>query len=34
MEQFRQICLLLLTPECYDEFFVKFNFLDGMLIYF
>ncbi|XP_059479887.1 mannose-P-dolichol utilization defect 1 protein homolog [Neocloeon triangulifer] len=27
-EQFRQLCLLLLTPECYDEFFIKFNFLD------
>ncbi|XP_065347686.1 mannose-P-dolichol utilization defect 1 protein homolog [Cloeon dipterum] len=27
-EQFKQLCLLLLTPQCYDEFFVNFNFLD------
>ncbi|KAF4531003.1 hypothetical protein B566_EDAN009747 [Ephemera danica] len=26
--QFKQLCLTLLTPECYDEFFVNFNFLD------
>ncbi|XP_050729985.1 mannose-P-dolichol utilization defect 1 protein homolog [Eriocheir sinensis] len=25
---FRQLCLLVLTEACYDEFFVKFNFLD------
>ncbi|KAK3873065.1 hypothetical protein Pcinc_021899 [Petrolisthes cinctipes] len=24
---FRQLCLLILTPACYDEFFVEFNFL-------
>lgn len=26
---FRQLCLLVLTEACYDEFFVKFNFFDG-----
>lgn len=27
---FRQLCLLILTPACYDQFFVEFNFLHGM----
>jgi len=32
MELFRQVVLLFLTEQCYEEFFYKFNFLDGVCL--